>query len=78
MSGEQVREILKDRYDIDSVIEGHGVLMCLIDISADNILTLQTIFKELGYNKSWGLRPKGSKQSDAITFDEVSREKHYL
>ena len=78
MSGDQVREILKDRYDIDSVIEGHGVLICLMDISPDNILTLQTIFKELGYNKSWGIRPKESKQSDAIRFDEISREKHDL
>lgn len=77
MSAEQVCDILKRVHGIDSVVENHGVI-CLIDISKHNIMTIRSILKDLGYNKSWGIRPSSNKQVAPLVFDDDSHEKHVV
>ena len=75
MNAEEAREILARRYGIDSVVESHGVI-CLIDLSETNIMTVRSALKEIGYNKTWGIRPKSRKDVEPIMVDEDTREKH--
>lgn len=75
MSAEQVCDILKRVHGIDSVVENHGVI-CLIDISKDNVAHIRSILKELSYNKSWGIRPVDRAKVEPYVFDEDSHEKH--
>lgn len=75
MNADEAREILARRYGIDSVVESHGVI-CLIDLNETNIMSIRSILKEIGYNKTWGIRPKSSKDVEPIMVDEDPREKH--
>ncbi len=76
MSAEQARDILARKYGIDSVVESHGVI-CLLDLSEDNIMTVRSILQEIGYNKTWGIRPKARKDVKPLIFEQDdTREKH--
>ena len=75
MNAEEARNILAKRYGIDSVVESHGVI-CLINLNETNVMTIRSILKEIGYNKTWGIRPKSRKDVEPIMFDEDPREKH--
>lgn len=77
MNAEEARNILAKRYGIDSVVESHGVI-CLIDLNETNIMNIRSILKEIGYNKTWGIRPKSSKDVEPIMVDEDTREKHVV
>ncbi len=77
MNAEEARNILAKRYGIDSVVESHGVI-CLIDLNETNVMTVRSILKEIGYNKTWGIRPKSSKDVEPIMVDEDTREKHVV
>ena len=40
-------------------------------------MQIRSILKEIGYNKSWGIRPKNNDKVDAYVFDqEDTREIH--
>ena len=78
MSPDQACDILRRKHGIDAVVESHGVI-CLIDISKDNIHKIRDIMKGLGYNKSWGIRPKSNSNVAPVIFDqEDTREMHVL
>lgn len=77
MNAEEAREVLAQKYGIDSVVESHGVI-CLIDLNETNVMTVRSILKEIGYNKTWGIRPKSSKDVEPIILDEDTREKHVV
>lgn len=77
MNAEEARNILAQRYGIDSVVESHGVI-CLIDLNDTTIMDIRSILKEIGYNKTWGVRPKSSKDVEPIMVDEDTREKHVV
>ena len=80
MTQEAAAEILGRNYGIKSTIES-GRLICLLDISNENIYTVREILKEIGYNKTWGIRPKGrTEEKDSMIFDDFSgpREKHII
>jgi len=75
LNAEEARNILAQKYGIDSVVESHGVI-CLIDLNETNVMNIRSILKEIGYNKTWGIRPKSSKDVEPIMVDEDPREKH--
>ena len=76
MSPDQACDILRRKHGIDAVVESHGVI-CRVDISNANVMQIRSILKEIGYNKSWGIRPKNNDKVDAYVFDqEDTREIH--
>lgn len=84
MTQETAAEILDRSYGIKSTVES-GRLICLLDISQDNVYTVRSILKEIGYNKTWGIRPKREKlvgTIETVVLDEDAfdgpREKHVL
>lgn len=82
MGADQAAEILRNEYGIETIVETDGRLTCIMDISKQNIFSIRNKLKELGYVKSWGIRPKrtpsGNDLDPIVLDDPDSCEKHAI